>query len=825
MPNQDSSKHHSFQVANNISSITLIGETITEFGKIHQMSRRATYFGNLAVEELVMNIISCAYDDQEEHLINIDLSVHDKKLTISIEDDGREFNPTEIHVAPHPVISLDDLEDLELGLRLVRMVTDAIHYKRVGDRNIVTVVIEDIPGKKAIHSILREDRIFEPPQVFKEKARINSLEEYRQTYKRSIEQTESFWAEQAEHLDWVRKWDTVLVEDFSEGHHEWFVGGKLNVSYNCLDRHLMTWRKNKAALIWEGDSPGEQRVLTYQQLHREVCRFANVLKKHGIVKGDRVAIYLPMVPELPIAMLACARIGAIHTVVFGGFSAEALKGRMLDCQSKLLICADGYNRGGKTVKSKEQADNALEECPNVNDVIVVSRLGIEAPMKPGRDYFWDDELSAPDISMDCESEVMDAEDALFILYTSGSTGKPKGVLHTSAGYLLYAMQTFKWVFDIRDEDTYWCTADIGWITGHSYITYGPLANGASIVMYEGLPNYPGPDRVWDIIEKYGVNIFYTAPTALRALMKEGDQWLAKHDLSSLRLLGSVGEPINPEVWMWYHDSVGKGRCPVVDTWWQTETGGIVISPLPGATPCKPGSATLPLFGINLEIKKNSEDPAELGEGGWLVIKRPWPGLMRRVYGDTERFKKTYFSDFPGVYTTGDGAHIDEDGYFWILGRIDDVINVSGHRLGTAEIESALVSHPAVAEAAVVGTPHETKGQALYAFVTLNRGVTRTNDLATSLKQHVRNKIGPIATPDAIQFAEGLPKTRSGKIMRRILTKIAMGDISNLGDTSTLTDATVLKDLAQERLMEGGTAQHTLKRVPGDTALSSPPPPR
>ncbi len=822
MPNENSSEHHSFQVVNDISSIKHIGETITEFGKSHELSERATFNANLALEELVLNIISYAYDDQQQHLINIDLSVHEKKLTMIIEDDGREFNPAAIQFAPHPAISLDDIEDMELGLRLVRMVTDAIHYKRIGDRNIVTVVIEDIPGKKTITSIMHEDRIFEPPQVFREKARISSLEEYKQTYKRSIEQTESFWAEQAEYLDWVRKWDTVLVEDFLEGQHQWFVGGKLNVTFNCLDRHLQTWRRNKAALIWEGDRPGEQQVLTYQQLHREVCRFANVLKKHGIVKGDRVAIYLPMILELPIAMLACARIGAIHTVVFGGFSAEALKDRMLDSNARLLICADGYPRGGKIVKRKEQADNALQGCPNVADVIVVRRAGIEAPMKPGRDYFWDDEISAPDTSTVCEPEVMDAEDPLFILYTSGSTGKPKGVLHTSAGYLLYAMQTFKWVFDIRDEDTYWCTADIGWITGHSYITYGPLASGATSVMFEGLPNYPAPDRFWNIIDKYGVTIFYTAPTALRALMKEGDQWLAKQDLSSLRLLGSVGEPINPEVWMWYHDNIGKGRCPVVDTWWQTETGGIVISPLPGATPCKPGSATLPLFGINPEIKKNSEDPAELGEGGWLVIKRPWPGLMRRVYGDPERFKKTYFSDFPGVYTTGDGAHIDEDGYFWIMGRIDDVINVSGHRLGTAEIESAFVSHPAVAEAAVVGTPHETKGQGIYAFVTLKTGVTKSDDLSTSLKQHVRSKIGPIATPDEIQFAEGLPKTRSGKIIRRLLTKIAAGDISNLGDTSTLLDATVLKDLAEERFIQDKTARNGRNQIPGGTAPSHPP---
>jgi acetyl-CoA synthetase len=739
-----------------------------------------------------------------------------------IEDDGREFKPAAIQDVPTPWISLDDIEDFNLGLRLVRMLSDSISYRRIDGRNVVTVVIEDIPGKKTITSILQEERIIEPPREFRERAGIKSLEEYRQIYRRSIEQPESFWAEQAEDLHWIRKWDTVLDEDFLEGHHRWFTGGKLNVTYNCLDRHLQTWRRNKAALIWEGDDPEVQKVLTYQQLHREVCRFANVLKKHGVAKGDRVTIYLPMVLELPIAMLACARIGAIHSVVFGGFSAEALRDRMLDCDAKLLICADGYPRGGKIVKCKEQADNALRECPNVAEVIVVRRAGIDVRMEPGRDFWWNDEMSAPDLSAVCEPEVMDAEDPLFILYTSGSTGKPKGVLHTSAGYLLYAMKTFKWVFDIRDEDTHWCTADIGWITGHSYITYGPLANGATSLMYEGLPSYPAPDRFWRIVDKYGVSIFYTAPTALRALMREGDQWLAEHDLSSLRLLGSVGEPINPEVWMWYHDRIGKGRCPVVDTWWQTETGGIIISPLPGATPCKPGSATLPLFGIDPEIRKKNDAPPELDEGGWLVIRKPWPGLMRRVYGDSERFKKTYFSEFPGVYTTGDGARLDEDGYFWILGRIDDVINVSGHRLGTAEIESAFVSHPAVAEAGVVGVPHELKGQSVYAFVILKSGVTRSDDLSTDLKQHVRSKIGPIATPDTIQFAEGLPKTRSGKIIRRILTKIAAGDISNLGDTSTLMDEAVLKELVRDRLMRGEASQCGEPQTTGATVLPRSP---
>jgi len=641
--------------------------------------------------------------------------------------------------------------------------------------------------------MMAEERVFQPPEELSKSAHIRSLDQYKEIYQRSLDDPEGFWAEAAEQLDWYKKWDKVLVEDFNEGKHEWFVGGKLNVSYNCLDRHLKTWRKNKAALIWEGDI-GDSKTLTYQQLYHEVCRFANVLKKHGIQKGDRVAIYLPMILELPIAMLACARIGAIHSVVFGGFSADALRDRVLDCAAKMLICADGYYRSGRVIRSKDNADQALELCPQVKDVIVVKRASIQVPMTENRDYWWDDEISADDIKPYCEPEVMDAEDPLFILYTSGSTGKPKGVLHTQAGYLLYCLQTYKWIFDVKEEDTFWCTADIGWVTGHTYIVYGPLALGATSIVFEGVPTYPHPDRFWDVVEKYQVNTFYTAPTALRAIMREGDEWPKKHDLSSLRILGTVGEPINPEAWMWYYDIIGKGKCPIVDTWWQTETGAALISPLPGAIPIKPGSATIPFPGVELAILREDGSPVDVNEGGYLVIKRPWPGLMRRVYGDPERFKNTYFIKFPGVYTTGDGARVDEDGYYWLMGRIDDVINVSGHRIGTAEVESALVSHELVAEAAVVGMPHDVKGQGIYAFVTLNAGVEKSDALKKELVAHVRREIGPIATPDEIQFADSLPKTRSGKIMRRILTKIAAGKVDELGDTSTLADPSVVETL-------------------------------
>ena len=650
---------------------------------------------------------------------------------------------------------------------------------------------------KAITSMMAEKRVFNPPQEFGRKAYIKSLDEYKQIYQRSIDDPEGFWGEMAEQLDWYKRWDRVLVEDFKEGKHEWFVGGKLNVCYNCLDRHLKTWRKNKAALIWEGDL-GDSRTLTYQELYHKVCKFANVLKKHGVNKGDRVSIYLPMILELPIAMLACARIGAIHSVVFGGFSADALRDRVEGCGAKMLICADGYYRSGRIIRSKDNADEALESCPEVKGVIVVKRADIQVAIKEGRDYWWDEEISAEDIKPYCEPEVMDAEDPLYILYTSGSTGKPKGVLHTQAGYLLYCLQTFKWIFDVKEEDTFWCTADIGWVTGHSYIVYGPLALGVTSLVFEGVPTYPHPDRFWDIIEKYQASVLYTAPTALRAIMREGDEWPNKHDLSSLRILGTVGEPINPEAWMWYYKVIGKGKCPIVDTWWQTETGAALITPLPGATPLKPGSATLPFPGIEPAVLRENGSIADVNEGGYLVIKKPWPGLMRRVYGDPERFKKTYFVQFPGVYTTGDGARVDEDGYYWLMGRIDDVINVSGHRLGTAEVESALVSHDRVVEAAVVGMPHEIKGQGIYAFVTLKAGVEKSDALKKELVAHVRAEIGPIATPDKIQFADALPKTRSGKIMRRILTKIAAGSVDGLGDISTLAEPSVVDTLVRER---------------------------
>ena len=649
--------------------------------------------------------------------------------------------------------------------------------------------------EKTITSMMAEKRTIYPPDELAKNAYIRSMDEYKEIYQRSIDDPEGFWAEMAEQLDWFKKWDKVLVEDFAEGQHQWFVGGKLNVCYNCLDRHLSTWRKNKAALIWEGDA-GDTKSLTYQELYYHVCKFANVLKKYGVKKGDRITIYLPMILELPIAMLACARIGAIHSVVFGGFSADALRDRMLDCESTLLICTDGYYRGGKVISSKNNADEALAACPEVKNAIVVKRADIEVNMEQGRDHWWHDEINARDIEPRCEPEVMDAEDPLFILYTSGSTGKPKGVLHTQAGYLLYTYQTTKWVFDIKDEDTYWCTADIGWVTGHSYIVYGPLALGTTSLVFEGVPSYPHPDRFWEIVEKHRVNIFYTAPTAIRAIMREGDEWPKKRDLSSLRILGTVGEPINPEVWMWYYTVIGQGRCPVIDTWWQTETGGHVITPLPGAGPFKPGSASLPFPGIVPAVLRENGTEADVNEGGYLVIKRPWPGLMRGVYGDPKRFKETYFLRFPGAYTAGDGARVDEDGFYWLMGRIDDVINVAGHRIGTAEVESALVSHDAVAEAAVVGMPHEIKGQGIYAFVTLKVGVEKSDELKKELKTHVRKEIGPIATPDAIQFADGLPKTRSGKIMRRILSKIAAGNTEDLGDTSTLADPSVVTTLVK-----------------------------
>jgi acetyl-CoA synthetase len=576
----------------------------------------------------------------------------------------------------------------------------------------------------------------------------------------------------------------------------YFIGGRLNAAYNCLDRHLTTWRKNKAAIIWQGEPLEESRTYTYQELHREVCKFANVLKRFGVKKGDRVTIYLPMIPELPIAMLACARIGAIHSVVFGGFSAEALRDRILDCKAKTLITCNWGYRSGRVLPSKQNADTALAQCPDVKTCIVVNRVDRETDMKEGRDYWWHELMK--EAPHQCEAEPMDSEDPLFILYTSGSTGKPKGVLHTTAGYLLYTMVTLRYCFDYRDEDVWWCTADIGWVTGHSYIVYGPLALGATSVMFEGVPNYPEPDRFWEVVEKYGVNIFYTAPTAIRAIMRNGDDWPNRRDLSTLRLLGTVGEPINPEAWIWYYQVIGKERCPIVDTWWQTETGGFLITPIPGAMPMKPGSASLPFFGVDPVILRVDGTEAEVNEGGYLYIRRPWPGFMRTVYGDPDRFKQQYFVQQPGLYFTGDGARRDEDGYYFLMGRVDDVLNVSGHRMGTAEIESALVAHEAVSESAVVGFPHDVKGQGIYAFVTLKAGFEPTDELKKALIQHVRKEIGPIASPDKLHFTDALPKTRSGKIMRRILRKIAEGQIDELGDTSTLAEPEVVEKLVSGR---------------------------
>jgi len=650
-----------------------------------------------------------------------------------------------------------------------------------------------------VESVYMEKRVFEPPKEFVEEAHIRSMEEYKALYRRSIEDPQNFWAEMAtEYLDWVKKWDGPVEEySFKDGVYlRYFVGGKLNTSYNCLDRHLKTWRKNKAALIWQGEPLEESRTYTYQELHRQVCKFANVLKDLGVKKGDRVTIYLPMIPELPIAMLACARIGAIHSVVFGGFSAEALRERILDCKSEILItCNYGY-RSGRILEGKKNADKALESCPDVKTCIVVNRIEKETEMKEGRDYWWHELMK--DVSHQCDAEPMDAEDPLFILYTSGSTGKPKGVLHTTAGYLLYTALSLKYCFDYKDEDVWWCTADIGWVTGHSYIVYGPLALGATSLMFEGVPNYPEPDRFWEVVEKYGVNIFYTAPTAIRAIMRNGDEWANKRDLSTLRLLGTVGEPINPEAWLWYYRVIGKERCPIVDTWWQTETGGFLITPIPGAMPMKPGSAALPFFGVDPVILREDGTEAEVNEGGYLCIRKPWPGFMRTVYGDPDRFKEVYFVQYPGFYFTGDGARKDEEGYYFLMGRVDDVLNISGHRLGTAEVESALVAHKAVAESAVVGYPHDIKGQGIYAFVTLKEGFKPTEELKKQLVQHVRTEIGPIASPDKLHFAEALPKTRSGKIMRRILRKIAEGRIDDLGDTSTLAEPEVVDKLVAGR---------------------------
>ena len=644
---------------------------------------------------------------------------------------------------------------------------------------------------KEIESVLSESRVFPPPADFSEHAYVKSFEEYEKLYNESVADPEAFWAKQAEELHWFKKWDKVL--EWNEPFAKWFVSGKINVSYNCLDRHLETWRKNKAAFIWEGE-PGEVRTLTYLQLHRQVCKFANVLKKLGVNKGDRVALYMPLVPELAIAMLACARIGATHTVIFGGFSADAIRDRVNDGQVKLIVTADGGYRRGHEIKLKEIVDEAAAQCPSVTGIVVFKRTGSQIAMTHGRDHWWHEMMETVDAN--CPAEELDAEHPLYILYTSGTTGKPKGILHTTGGYLTQAAYTTKIVFDLKDEDIYWCTADIGWVTGHSYVVYGPLADGATVFMYEGAPNYPDFDRFWQLIERHKISIFYTAPTAIRAFIKWGNQYPLKHDLSSLRLLGTVGEPINPEAWMWYHEVIGKGQCPIIDTWWQTETGCMMISPLPGATPTVPGTATRPLPGVIVDIVTKAGVPVADNEGGYLVIKHPWPSMLRTLWGDDERYKQAYWSEIPHCYFAGDGARRDERGYYWIMGRVDDVINVSGHRLGTAEVESALVSHEAGAEAAVVGRPDDLKGQAIAAFVTLEGGRSGSDALKAELRNHVAKEIGALAKPDDIRFTDALPKTRSGKIMRRLLRELASsGQVA--GDVTTLEDFSVLEKLRQD----------------------------
>ncbi|MBI2101542.1 acetate--CoA ligase [Candidatus Woesearchaeota archaeon] len=645
-----------------------------------------------------------------------------------------------------------------------------------------------------IDSILKENRVFYPSDEFSRKSYIKNMAQYSKLYKKSIENPEAFWAGIASHIEWFKKWDIVLRNDM--GFFKWFEGGYLNACYNCLDRIVKSGRKDKIAYIWEPEK-GESKTYTYGHLLKEVCRLANVLKNMGVQRGHVVEIYLPMIPELPIAMLACARIGAIHSVVFAGFSSDALKDRIQDSKAELLITADGSFRNDKVYPLKDNADAALKDCPTINKVIVVKRAGNKIRMAGGRDFWWHELVNEKGIADFCEPESLHAEESLFILYTSGTTGKPKGILHTQAGYLVFVYQTFKWIFDIKDNDIYFCTADIGWITGHSYIVYGPLANGATIIMYEGSPTFPEPDRFWRIVEKHKATIFYTAPTAIRALAKEGDEWPGKCNLSSLRLLGTVGEPINPEAWLWYHRLIGKSKCPIVDTWWQTETGGVLITPLPGATPLKPGSATKPFFGIVADVLREDGSKANVNEGGYLVIRNPWPGMLRTVWNNPDRYRHTYFEKF-GVYLTGDTAKIDEDGYFWIMGRVDDVIKVAGHRIGSAEVESSLVSHKDVAEAAVVPFPHDIKGQAIYAFVVLKKGVKKNDALKEELKQHVAQHIGPIAKPDRIQFADDLPKTRSGKIMRRILKSIAEGS-TDYGNIMTLAEPSVVEILAKNRV--------------------------
>ncbi len=658
----------------------------------------------------------------------------------------------------------------------------------------------------SIESMMKEHRSFPPSEAFRQRARVGTMEDYQRLYRQSIEQPEVFWGRLAsENLAWMSPWQRVMEQRFERigtedaPYTSWFAGGTLNASCNCLDRHLAGPRADKPALIWQGEAEADRRVLTYRQLHAEVCRLANVLRRLGVRKGHTVTIFMPMVPELPAALLACARVGAIHSVVFSAFSPESLKNRIQDGQSYAVLTADVGFHAGKVIDLKQKVDQAVAECPTVKKVLVYNRGNTTPAMQPGRDHWWHEEVSSA--PAEAVPEPMDSEDPLFILYTSGSTGKPKGVLHTTAGYLLYTHTTFQYVFDYREDDVFWCTADVGWITGHSYLVYGPLSNGATCVMFEGVPTWPQPDRFWKIIEREKVTVFYTAPTAIRALMRLGEEWPSASDLSSLRLLGTVGEPINPEAWMWYHRVIGRERCPIVDTWWQTETGGHMITTLPGAMPAKPGSAGLPFFGVVPLIRKEDGSEAGVDEGGCLMIKQSWPGMLRGVYGDTksETIKRVYFSLFPGQYFSGDGCRRDADGYYWLLGRVDDVLNVSAHRIATAELESALVGHASVAEAAVVGFPHETKGQGIYCYVTLKKGIAATEELRRELVQHVRTQIGPIATPDKIQFTDSLPKTRSGKIMRRILRKIAEGQVDQIGDTSTLADPAVVDSLVRQRL--------------------------